>query len=362
MNSSTANRAPSPKRRKTNAAATKPATQARETAIQTAPTSTTPAATFEVSNAPINVAYHSRNVVPVPVPAVQAALTPNGLQSGQPVVGVVPTNSAAPRIHYMSKYPYWPYQQPIVPPKTSFGTQANPASDKPGPSPNGVGPTQPLQQPSNVTISVTSLKEDGQKPKVIKDGKGAEKPKSSKHTAIRYSFAQRVQALTLLTHKYDPAYIEWCTEVKPKTQTRIFKSAQERGFDFMKSPLIHDAYVVDGVRTGRPKGSKTLKRKGVPVNAEENPPDFKRWSADKRVGAEHRESVDTPSDAEAVTETRAEVDNEEESDDDDDEYAEVDPPAPQIRPGDAAREMQGVAAQLAGIQQYLKQYGGRITT
>ena len=69
----------------------------------------------------------------------------------------------------------------------------------------------------------------------------------------RYSLAQRIQALTLLSEGYHHKVVEVKTGVKQRAQSALKKKAFERGFDPVVDPRILEFYVVDGERSGRPK-------------------------------------------------------------------------------------------------------------
>jgi Transposase/DDE superfamily endonuclease len=73
------------------------------------------------------------------------------------------------------------------------------------------------------------------------------------NTSNRYTFAQRVQCLTLLAEGYSGRDILAKTGVTPASQTYIKQKAYKRGFNPAQNPRILDEYVVDGVHTGRPK-------------------------------------------------------------------------------------------------------------
>jgi hypothetical protein len=50
-----------------------------------------------------------------------------------------------------------------------------------------------------------------------------------------------------------PAEIEKKTGVKPRTQRAIKKKAEDRGYNLNKDPRILKSYIVDDVRSGRPR-------------------------------------------------------------------------------------------------------------
>jgi transposase len=67
----------------------------------------------------------------------------------------------------------------------------------------------------------------------------------------RYTLAQRIQCLTLLTEGFSAAQVEQRTGVKERQQRNIKKKAYERGFRPQEDPRILEAYVVDSERSGR---------------------------------------------------------------------------------------------------------------
>jgi len=69
----------------------------------------------------------------------------------------------------------------------------------------------------------------------------------------RYTLAQRIQCLTLLTEGFTAAEVEEKTGVKERSQRNIKRKAFERGFQPEKDPRILEAYVIDSERSGRPK-------------------------------------------------------------------------------------------------------------
>lgn len=286
------------------------------------------------------------------VPAQPFSQAPHP-QTGQPNANVKRAWPTAPGpVPYNA--PNYGYQQMLVPPKTPFGILVGPAPPTyPPAGSTPAKPQHPLDQPQNVKISKTAVLGGAPKPKVIRNVDRVDKPsKDGKYRS--YSFAQRIQALTLLTHKYNSAYIEWCTGVKPKAQTRILRTAQERGFDFIRSPLILDAYVVDGQRSGRPKGSRTKFRNGVPVEETER---------NKRRRA-YKEKIRAQGSAKS-RDSALDVDHDDEDEDDGEEHGneganEETRQNEHHNEDDAARHMQGIAAQLVGIQQYLHQSSSEV--
>lgn len=156
--------------------------------------------------------------------------------------------------------------------------------------------------------------------------------------AIRYSFAQKVQVITLRTHKYNPQYVEFCTGIAPRAQSRIMETARKRGYDFLKDPRILDAHIVEGRTTGRPKGSKDSQpRKSGPRK--------------KRKNADEHSSEAINNNSEVEDNPVAEHNN------DSKRYAYG---HAQMRGADGIQrarsqtnEFQSIALQLAGIQEYL---------
>ncbi|KIX96816.1 uncharacterized protein Z520_07536 [Fonsecaea multimorphosa CBS 102226] len=76
---------------------------------------------------------------------------------------------------------------------------------------------------------------------------------ASGHTGVRYSVAQRVQTLTLLSVGFSPQQVENLIRVPATQARRIFEKATKRGYRPQEDLRILDHYVEDGVRTGRPK-------------------------------------------------------------------------------------------------------------
>ena len=70
----------------------------------------------------------------------------------------------------------------------------------------------------------------------------------------RYSIAQRVQALTLLSLGYSSKQVEAWLKIPDRTCRRILEKAKERGYDPLVDPRILDHHVEDGKGSGRPKG------------------------------------------------------------------------------------------------------------
>jgi hypothetical protein len=69
----------------------------------------------------------------------------------------------------------------------------------------------------------------------------------------RYTLAQRIQCLILLTEGFSAAETERRTGMKERQQRNIKRKAFERGFRPEKDPRILKTYVVDGERSGRLK-------------------------------------------------------------------------------------------------------------
>jgi hypothetical protein len=69
----------------------------------------------------------------------------------------------------------------------------------------------------------------------------------------RYTLAQRIQCLTLLTEGFSAAEIERRTGVKERQQRNIKRKAFKRGFRPEEDPRILKIYMVDGERSGRLK-------------------------------------------------------------------------------------------------------------
>lgn len=177
------------------------------------------------------------------------------------------------------------------------------------------------------------MSQNPKNPKVVRDATGVEKPRDSGYR--NYTFAQRVQVLTLMTHQYGGQYIEFVTGVNPKAQARIMSVARSRGFDFIRNPRIDDAYVVDGIRTGRPKGSKTVNRPA-------------KWKKKKRSQGEEeaegeRQTADVDADVDADAEAEAE--------DEDESYRGQQ--TNYARNGTSEEHFDGITAHLASIQEYL---------
>lgn len=182
-------------------------------------------------------------------------------------------------------------------------------------TPNAAVRQKVVEDAASVQISLKATKNlsEGRTPKVIRNADASE---SRTGKPNRYSFAQRVQALTLATHKYNAKYIEAVTGVKPKAQQRIYKTAVTRGYDFLRDPRILDAYVVDGVKPGRPRKKK----------------------------------VDDP----ATTQDDGAKDNDVDESDHDGEGVSVPETSNQVNTSETAQQQfKDVTTNLAGIQEYL---------
>ena len=203
------------------------------------------------------------------------------------------------------------------------------------------GSKRVLEQPGNVKISISP---NPKTPKVLRDPTGVEKPRDNGYR--NYTFAQRVQALTLMTHQYGAPYIEFVTGVKPKGQMRIMKVAQSRGFDFIRNPRIDDAYVVDGIRTGRPKGRKTLDKLG------------KRKRDQGQGSGRGRGSSEAAEDEEGKGEGEEEQldgeDAEAEAGDGADDEIYIVQQADYAGVGTSEEHVNGITVHLASIQEYLE--------
>ncbi|KIW94560.1 uncharacterized protein Z519_04536 [Cladophialophora bantiana CBS 173.52] len=77
--------------------------------------------------------------------------------------------------------------------------------------------------------------------------------KAAGDTGTRYSKAQRVQTLTLLSLGWTPRQVEDMINVPAPQARRIFRKAKERGYCPHEDLRILDDYVEDGIITGRPK-------------------------------------------------------------------------------------------------------------
>lgn len=194
-----------------------------------------------------------------------------------------------------------------------------------------------LKNPNPQSVKISSIAPGKSKPTVVRKDTSEEAPVAKQ--AVRYSYAQKVQAITLITHKYNPHYVEFCTGIPPRAQLRIMESARKRGYDFLKNPRIEDLHVVEGRMTGRPKGRKDNKpRKRGPRKKRKNTIDVNI----EAIGNDDPDQADT---------------SDSDNDDDGQQSASEDGNAASaLEPHDAqtqSSDFQMIAAQLAGIQNYL---------
>jgi transposase len=70
---------------------------------------------------------------------------------------------------------------------------------------------------------------------------------------VRYTVAQKIQALTLLSSGFSSKYASDQTGIPVRTINRINVEARKRGYEPEKDPRILEAYVIDAPRSGRPK-------------------------------------------------------------------------------------------------------------
>jgi len=82
----------------------------------------------------------------------------------------------------------------------------------------------------------------------------------------RYSIAQRVQALTLLSLGFSPKQVEQAIRIPARTCRRILEKAQQRGYRPREDPRILDYYVEDGHRSGRPRKDEQHCERTSPSN------------------------------------------------------------------------------------------------
>jgi hypothetical protein len=71
--------------------------------------------------------------------------------------------------------------------------------------------------------------------------------------AYRYTLAQRIHCLVLLTEGFSAAIIEKKTGVKKRQQRNIRKKAYKRGFRPDEDSRILKSYIINSARSGRPK-------------------------------------------------------------------------------------------------------------
>ena len=78
-------------------------------------------------------------------------------------------------------------------------------------------------------------------------------PQDVADSGYRYTLVQRVHCLVLATEGYSVTEIERKTDVSERSQRAIRKKAYDRGFRPEEDPRILESYIIDGVRSGRPK-------------------------------------------------------------------------------------------------------------
>jgi hypothetical protein len=79
----------------------------------------------------------------------------------------------------------------------------------------------------------------------------------------RYTLAQRIHCLVLLTENQSAAEIKRKTNVGERSQRNIRKKAKERGYDPDKDPRILKSYVIDSARSSQPKEISEDKKKAL---------------------------------------------------------------------------------------------------
>ena len=127
-----------------------------------------------------------------------------------------------------------------MPPKEQL--QHRPSTTPPAPSPPSNGPTSSTDVlPHDRPFPTDPLPFARPLPRGVKD------------SGHRYTLAQRIQCLALLTEGFAAAHVKEKTGVSERSQRAIRKKAYDRGFDSDKDPRILKAYVVDGAHSGRPK-------------------------------------------------------------------------------------------------------------
>lgn len=77
-------------------------------------------------------------------------------------------------------------------------------------------------------------------------------PQNTVDHGHRYSLAQRIQALTLISEGFSTQFVEAKTGMKQRTQSDLKKKAIARGYDPVVDPRINEWYVQDGNKKGRP--------------------------------------------------------------------------------------------------------------
>ncbi len=76
---------------------------------------------------------------------------------------------------------------------------------------------------------------------------------NTKDTGHRYTLAQQIQCLKLLSEGRPAEYVERKSGIKQQSQSYLLKQAIARGYRPEEDPRILESYVVDGVRSGRPR-------------------------------------------------------------------------------------------------------------
>ena len=78
-------------------------------------------------------------------------------------------------------------------------------------------------------------------------------PQDVADSGYRYTLVQRVHCLVLATEGYSVTEIERKTGVSERSQRAIRKKAYDRGFRSEEDPRILESYIINSVRSGRPK-------------------------------------------------------------------------------------------------------------
>jgi transposase len=78
-------------------------------------------------------------------------------------------------------------------------------------------------------------------------------PQDAVDHGARYSIAQKIQALTLISSGFTTKHAAKVTGMSERTVLRVRQTAFQRGFEPEKNPRILEAYVTDAPRSGRPK-------------------------------------------------------------------------------------------------------------
>lgn len=137
----------------------------------------------------------------------------------------------------------------------------------------------------------------------------------------------------------------------------MLKTAETRGFDFLKDPRVLDRHVVDGMRSGRPKGSRDKgRRRPRGYRASQVEREAKDGEDEEKVGGEEDGGVG---------------DQEMDVEDGEDVYIDIEADAgleeqlqqeEETRNNNAdgdgalhAKQLQGVTSTLAGITEFLSQ-------